>query len=275
MPRELVRIGAAIYAFVFLCIAPVLAQSAGQELNLGTQGYRQTNYEEAVRHFENAARLDPENAKAHLYLATAYAQKYIPGVQTPENNRFAELAIDHYRQVLDSGKGGSSKINSAKGVAYLYLNMKNFDEAEQYYETASDLDPKDPEPYYSIGVIDWTRCFQPRMEVRARLGLMPDESLDLSNTDQKRACHELRVQNEPIIAEGMDKLNKAIQLRPEYDDAMAYMNLMYREKADVECDDLAARAEDLKTADAWVDKALALRKAKAQKPSGTVKSAPD
>jgi hypothetical protein len=29
---------------------------------------------------------------------------------------------------------------------------------------------------------------------------------------------------------------KAINLRPDYDDAMAYRNLMYREKADVECD---------------------------------------
>ena len=45
------------------------------------------------------------------------------------------------------------------------------------------------------------------------------------------------------------------------------MNLMYREKADLECDDLAARAEDLKTADEWVDKTLATKKAKAEKAS--------
>jgi hypothetical protein len=49
---------------------------------------------------------------------------------------------------------------------------------------------------------------------------------------------------------------------------MAYMNLMYREKADVECDDLAARAEDLKTADSWVDKTLATKKAKSEKQPG-------
>jgi hypothetical protein len=52
---------------------------------------------------------------------------------------------------------------------------------------------------------------------------------------------------------------------PDYDDAMAYLNLMYREKADVECDDLVARAEDLKTADSLVDKTLAVKKAKAEK----------
>jgi hypothetical protein len=63
-------------------------------------------------------------------------------------------------------------------------------------------------------------------------------------------------------------LNKAIQLRPDYDDAMAYLNLMYREKADVECDDLAARQEDLKTADHWVDQTLSTKKAKAEKQPG-------
>ncbi len=67
------------------------------------------------------------------------------------------------------------------------------------------------------------------------------------------------------IEEGIDNLKKAIQLRPDYDDAMAYLNLMYREKADLECDDLAARQQDLKTADHWVDKTLAVKKVKAEK----------
>lgn len=49
---------------------------------------------------------------------------------------------------------------------------------------------------------------------------------------------------------------------------MAYMNLMYRERADLECDDLAARSRDLKTADEWVDKTLAVKKAKAEKTNG-------
>ena len=46
---------------------------------------------------------------------------------------------------------------------------------------------------------------------------------------------------------------------------MAYLNLMYRERADVQCDDPAARAADLKTADEWVDKTMATKKAKAEK----------
>jgi hypothetical protein len=48
------------------------------------------------------------------------------------------------------------------------------------------------------------------------------------------------------------------------------MNLLYRERADVQCADPAARAADLKTADEWVDKTMAVKKAKAEKqPSNT------
>jgi hypothetical protein len=57
-------------------------------------------------------------------------------------------------------------------------------------------------------------------------------------------------------------------LRPDYDDAMAYMNLMYRERADLECDDAGARTADLKSADDWVDKTMATKKAKAAKQPG-------
>ena len=95
--------------------------------------------------------------------------------------------------------------------------------------------------------------------------MKPEENLNPKNKDQKKACEELKTQNAPAIQEGIDSLNKAIQIRPDYDDAMAYLNLMFREKADVECDDLAARADDLKTADHWVDETLRVKKAKAEK----------
>jgi hypothetical protein len=75
----------------------------------------------------------------------------------------------------------------------------------------------------------------------------------------------MKAKNSSAIQEGIDTLTKAIQLRDDYDDAMAYLNLMYRERADIECDDEAARAADLKTADQWVDKAMQAKQARAAK----------
>ncbi len=238
---------------------------ARDQLNKGVKSYKDNHYEEAIGHFQEAVRLDPSLLNARMYLATAFVSQYIPGVDSPENLRTAQQAIDEYQKVIDANPSREQKVNSAKGIAYLYLNEKKWDDAKKYYRLAGELDPNDPEPYYSIGVIDWTACYQPRMEERAKLGMKPEEHLSAKNKDQKKACDDLREKNSASIQEGIDSLKKAIDLRPDYDDAMAYMNLMYRERADVECEDDAARAEDLKTADSWVDKTLATKKAKAEK----------
>jgi tetratricopeptide (TPR) repeat protein len=231
-------------------------------MNLGVQAYKQSKFNEAIQHWEKCVALAPDNTTAHLYLATAYAQEYIPGADTPNNNRFAEQAIDQYQHVLDGNPVSSSRINSVKGIAYLYLQMKRFDDSKKYYRMASDLDPDDPENYYSVGVIDWTETYVPRQEVRTRLGMKPEDSLPVMH---KGVCAEMKEKNAALVQEGIDNMNKALRLRPDYDDAMAYMNLMYRERADIQCDDPSAREADLKTADDWVDKTMAAKKAKAEK----------
>ncbi len=235
---------------------------ARDQLNKGVQAFKNNKFEQAIDHFQQAVTLDPSLINARLYLATAFAQQYIPGADTPDNNRMGEQAIDQYKQVLQADP---KNINSVKGIAYLYLQMKKFELAKEYYKKASELDPNDPEPYYSIAVIDWTQTYQPRQEERAKLGLKAEDALP---TKDKKICAMVREKNAANIQEGIDNLNKAIQLRPDYDDAMAYLNLMYRERADVQCDDPAARAADLKTADEWVDKTMATKKAKAEKQPG-------
>jgi tetratricopeptide (TPR) repeat protein len=238
---------------------------ARDHLNKGVQAYKNSKFEQAIDHFQQAVALDPSLINARLYLATAFAQQYIPGADTPENNHYGEQAIEQYKQVLQVDP---RNINSIKGIAYLYLQMKKFDLAKEYYKKASEVDPNDPEPYYSVAVIDWTQTYVPRQEERAKLGMKPDEALP---TKDKKVCATIRERNTANVQEGIDNLNKAIQLRPDYDDAMAYLNLMYRERADIQCDDSAARAADLKTADEWVDKTMATKKAKAEKqPAGSI-----
>src|SRR5215469_11842293 len=260
-----------VFVFPFLALFWSQAQTYDTELQLGVAAYKNNQYEKAVDHFQKATDLDPGQPIVHLYLATAYVSQFIPGVLSEENQKMAEQAIAQYQFVLDSGADRSAKITSAKGIAYLYLNMSNFEAARQYYHQASVLDPDDPEAYYSLGVIDWTSSYQPRIEARAKLGLEPDQNLRADNAEQKRVCVDLREKNRSVIEDGISNLKRAIQLRPDYDDAMAYLNLMYRERADLECDNPAAREQDLKMAGEWVDKALAVKKAKAQKSAAAQK----
>jgi len=250
------------------------AQTYRSELLLGVDAYKNSRYEEAIQHFKKAIELDSSQVNAHMYLATTYVSQFIPGVDTADNKAVAEGAIEEYRHLLDMDGSTESKLNSSKGIAYVYLNMKQFPEAKQYYQKASSLDPSDPEAYYSIGVIDWTQSYQPRMEARAKLGMRPEENLNAKDPGQRQICDELMAKNRATVEDGIDNLNKAIQLRPDYDDAMAYLNLMYRERADLQCNNLVLRSEDLKTADHWVDETLRVKKMKAEKEAGAAATAP-
>jgi tetratricopeptide (TPR) repeat protein len=239
---------------------------ARDQLNKGVAAYKNAKYEEAINHFQEAVSLDPGLTNARLYLATAFAQQYIPGVDAPENMRNADQAVEQYKAVLDKDP---KNVNSVKGIAYLYLQEKKFEDAKTYYRKALEIDPNDPEPYYSVAVIDWTQSYQPRMEARAKLGLKPEDPLATKKDKEAlKVCSTLKDKNLGVVQDGIDNLDKALQLRPDYDDAMAYLNLLYREKADVECTDPAARTADLKTADEWVDKTMATKKAKAEKQTG-------
>jgi hypothetical protein len=57
----------------------------------------------------------------------------------------------------------------------------------------------------------------------------------------------------PLVDEGIADLQKAISLKPDYDDAMAYLGLLYRRKADM-VESMDERASLQKQADDLLDK---------------------
>src|SRR5262249_36692762 len=178
-----------------------------------------------------------------LYLATAYAQQYVPGEGSPGNLRNAQLAIDEYQKVLQQDP---KSINSLRGIGYLYMNMRQFDKAREFYSKASDADPNDPELYYSLGFLAWSQAYQDAADVKSADGLRVDDVL--KGKDQK-LCEALRAKDGALIDDGLKYLETAINKRKDYDDAMAYLNLLYRRKAnDLSCDDAAASAEYVKIA---------------------------
>ena len=233
---------------------------AYKEIELGKQALAQGKYDEATQHFENANGLIPTNAIVQLDLANAFAQKYVPGVDNADNVRVADQAISYYQRALDSDTSRIAADNAAKGLAFLYARMNKFDESKDSYNKAKRLNPQDPEPFYLIAVIDWTLASQFRQQERAKLKLKPEDSLAAKDHD---VCLVVKDKNWSNLAEAIDNMNTALELRPIYPDAMTYMNLVYMERADIQCDDLTSRKADLKTADDWAKKALLAKQTKA------------
>jgi hypothetical protein len=227
---------------------------ARNQLNEGVESYKNAKYEEAIDHFQRAQRLDPTLQMASLYLATAYATQVVPDAQTPQNLQNAKFAIDTYQQVLDKNP---SDVTALKGVASVYLNTGNTDQAKAWQSKVLAIDSQDPVAFYTIGVIDWRITYKNAIATRTGLG-MQDNGDPIKDKD---ACQKLAALNTDMVNQGIDALQKAIALRPEYDDAMSYLSLLYRRKADLDCGDDAARQADLALFDQWRDKTMATRKA--------------
>jgi tetratricopeptide (TPR) repeat protein len=139
-----------------------------------------------------------------------------------------------------------------------------FLESKSYHQRHIQVRPDDPEPYYWIGVIDWTLAFRASRELR---GQFNSGVAKLDDADPLPP--QLRISYEQeygaTIEEGIECLNQAIKLEPDYEDAMAYLNLLYRRKADVTADD-EEREKLLKAADDLVDKVKEIKEAKANAP---------
>ena len=237
---------------------------ARDQLNKGVAAYKNAKYEEAINHFQNAVNLDPTLPMARLYLATAYAQQVVPDLTTPDNMKNANLAIQGFQSVLDKDP---KDIGSLKGIAGLYFQIDKFDEAKQWQQKVLAVDPQDAEAAYTIGVIDWGVAHKNAVQALAGVGMQ--DNGDGNPKMPKSACQKLQEQNTPLVNEGLQYLQKALEIRPNYDDAMAYMNLMYRRKADLECGNDSARKEDLDQAGQWRDKAMGTRKANEEKKNNT------
>ena len=242
-------------------------------LNKGVVAFKAGKSDDAIEDFKRATELDPSLTTAHLYLATAYASLYIPGAPSPENKARGEQAIKVFKEILDADPNNLSAID---GIGSLLFQMagqpfaeKGFQESKTYHQRHIQIKPDDPEPYYWIGVIDWTLAFRANGEMR----------LDYNKNNIKKQVHddqplppavraEYAAKYGPLVDEGIADLQKAISLKPDYDDAMAYLGLLYRRKADM-VESAEERASYQKQADDLVEKVKEIKQKRADQPQQT------
>jgi tetratricopeptide (TPR) repeat protein len=262
---------AALVAAVSIALAGCEKLKARDHLNKGVAEFKGAKYGQAVEHFKQAVQLDPEFQTARLYLATAYMSQFIPGAESPENLQNAKAANDHFLKVLEQEPNNNVAIrslaylhyNQAQGMPKLEDKLKKLDEARTWYAKLVEVDPKDKEGHYSLGVIAWAKWYPALMTARAKLGMKPEDPGPLKD---KKLREELKAQWMPTIEDGIAHLQKALEVDPEYDDAMAYMNLLVRERADL-ADTPEQYKKDIDTADNWVQKTMETKRLKAERES--------
>jgi len=244
---------------------------ARDELNKGVAAYRDGKFDQSIEFFKEAKDNDPTLMNARLYLATAYATQYIPGAPSDENVRMGQAAVKEFQDVLSVDPASISAID---GIGSILYNMagtpysrEKFEESKTYHMKHISLKPEDPEPYYWIGVIDWTLTYRDNLEMRGKWRLAHVAKALKDDEPMPPEVRDDYMKNDgQLIDEGITNLRKAVELRPDYDDAMAYLNLMLRRKAD-EAASPDERASLLKEADSLVDKAKEIKQRKMEAPA--------
>jgi tetratricopeptide (TPR) repeat protein len=228
-------------------------------LNKGVNAFKAGQSDTAIEDFKQATELDPSLMMARVYLATAYASLYIPGAPSAENKARGDQAIKEFKDILEIDANNLTAIDGIGSLLFQMagtppVNEKGFEESKTYHQRHIQIKPDDPEPYYWIGVIDWTLAWRANAAMR----------LEYNKNNIKKQVHDdqpmptavrtdYATKDGPLVEEGIADLQKAISLKPDYDDAMAYLSLLYRRKADM-VESADERASLQKQADDLLDK---------------------
>ncbi len=266
MPRQRPRAaGALLFLLAVAALGGCDRIKAKQAIKKGDEFFKATQYQSALAEYQEAVRLDPSDKKLLKRLGLAYMGMYQPGSKHPKDLEFAQKAIDNLKQYAQAYP------EDTKALEYLvsmYLNTERYDDAIAFYQ--NDLlkrNPKDSKAMQSLAMLYFRKgdfdngvaWLKKRLEVE---GNNPEVYYLIGVQAWDRSYHfpdldpALRAK---IVEEGLAALNKAVELKPDYFDAISYINLLYREKAKMETDQ-AKKQEYTDMANKYLQQALDLRK---------------
>lgn len=242
---------------------------ARDQLNKGVQAFKAGRFDQAEENFKKAQELDPTLTNAQLYLATTYAQQYIPGAPSEDNVKKGEAAIAEFEEVL---KKDANNLTAIDGIASILFNMagtpydpKKFERSKEFHQRHIKLQPNDPTPYYSIGVINWTLAFRANNQMRAEYNEANNRQVKEVDPLPAKVRENFVQYYAATVDEGIQVLDKATQLKPDYEDAFAYLNLLYRQKADMV--EKEEREQHLAKADELVERFKVIKQKKLEQAS--------
>jgi tetratricopeptide (TPR) repeat protein len=203
--------------------------------------------------------------------------QWIPGAESPENMELAKNARAEFMRVYESDPKDKNAMAYLASLAFnegkstqavgdgAARRKAKFEEAKDWYTKLLAVDSQDKVAYYSLGVIAWENWYPALMTTRAKLSMKPEDPGPLKD---KKVREELKAQFGQVVEDGISNLRKAIEVDKEYEDAMAYLNLLVRERADL-ADDKEGYNKDVAEADQWVQRTLETKKIKAERAAKT------
>lgn len=255
----------------------------------GNAAYRDGNYKQAVDLFKQAEQYMPNFPTLYLNKGFTCKQLVIPGSKTPESIVGANCAIEAFKKFMElkpeDPKGemlyvqtlfdadrfatlaemyesryasNPKDAQSVAGLMQVYTKWEKMDEALKWYQVNLDLKPKDAEAFYAAGTFIYNQLL---IKGGAADKQMWDPRPGAVNEGAPPTFMENDIQGQQRIdlAEaGIRYLEKAVELRPTYTDAMAYINLLWRQKSFAYFDNPAEWQVAVDKSAEWARKTMAV-----------------
>ena len=178
------RISLVILTACLLCTSPSSAQvspESAEKYNEGQELFKKHRYEEALVAFEDAVKLDGNNAQAYRAMGKTYQKRrnsakaveaYKTAIQIKPDYLEAYYELGQYLLTAKQYDGAQENFQKILGldasfqdgkpkeylkIAYLkqgnlYHRQRNYKKAAKEYENASQLDPTDATVFYNLGL---------------------------------------------------------------------------------------------------------------------------
>ena len=170
----------------------------------------------------NLIQLDPGEPANYFQLAKLYED----AGETEEAEKVYVAAKD----------AKPSDVNTYMQLASFYNRQGNFGKAIEAFEQRADREPNNPEGFYTVATQYWDQAYR---------------GVGVKDADKRT-----------YVQKGLTAIDHAIQLRPDYVEAIVYKNLLLRSQALLEKDPAKQQAL-IKQADSLRDQAEEIRKRKA------------
>lgn len=148
---------------------------------------------------------------------------------------------------------------AAAWMALITYQLKRPADSAAWHEKVIKINPRNKDSHHSLGVIAWEGARDAIRSARRQSGMAAADPGPLRDAKLRGQLKEKHLA--PLDA-GIAHLEKAVDLDPEFDDAMAYLNLAIRTRADL-VDSALEYKEEIAVADTWLDRALEVKKRKA------------
>ncbi len=204
---------------------------AKDKLNQGAIMYNQGRFKEAQQFFRDALSWDDKNPVGNLFLGATLVKDYKAAIG-PDKERLANEALQTYKRALDLvGSNCKNRDNAISYIASIYQDLDKMDQWREWIlkRAEGECASKDIQATtdYTVAVNYWDCSFQQTKRYADKAAKDP---FHYRNMDYSPEALADKQKSESCAAKGLEYVEKALAIDPEYVDAMFYKSLLYRQQ---------------------------------------------